>query len=161
MVEQAGIAFEYIPSGKLRRYLSWRNFVDPIFIVGGAIKGFIKLLSFRPHVIVSAGSFVSVPVAYMSWFLGIPHVILQMDVRPGLANRLMAPVSKALVYYFESTANHFPSISIKRKIGAVVSNDIYNSNAKRGGPTWGYVLLICSAVFLFHGKSMFSLQVLS
>ncbi|GIT03122.1 MAG: hypothetical protein CM1200mP28_03810 [Deltaproteobacteria bacterium] len=50
-------------------------------------------MSFRPHVIVSAGSFVSVPVAYMSWLFRIPHVKLQMDVRPGLANRLMGPVS--------------------------------------------------------------------
>ena len=34
MVEQEGITFENIPSGKLRRYLSWQNFVDPIFIIG-------------------------------------------------------------------------------------------------------------------------------
>ena len=137
MVEQAGIAFEYIPSGKLRRYLSWRNFVDPIFIVGGAIKGFIKLLSFRPHVIVSAGSFVSVPVAYMSWFLGIPHVILQMDVRPGLANRLMAPVSHALITYFEKTAAHFPNIFLKKNIGTVVRQEIINANADRANDQFG------------------------
>ena len=99
MVEQEGITYEHIPSGKLRRYLSWRNFVDPIFIIGGAINGFVKLLSFRPYVIVSAGSFVSVPIAYISWLLRIPHVILQMDVRPGLANRLMAPVSNVLITY--------------------------------------------------------------
>ena len=54
-----------------------------------------------------------------------------MDVRPGLANLLMAPVSKALVYYFESTTDYFPSISLKRKIGPVVRNEIYNSNADR------------------------------
>ena len=104
MVEQEGIAFEYIPSGKLRRYWSMRNFVDPIFILGGGIKGFVKLLNFRPQVIVSAGSFGSVPLAYMSWLLRIPHVILQMDVRPGLANRLMGPVSHTICLLYTSDA---------------------------------------------------------
>ncbi len=137
MVEKAGIMFEEIPSGKLRRYLSWRNFFDPIFIIGGGIKGFIKLLNFRPHVIVSAGSFVSVPVAYMSWFLRIPHVILQMDVNPGLANRLMAPVSHALVTYFEKTAIHFPKILIKKNIGTVVRQEITKANAKRAEDKFG------------------------
>ena len=137
MVEQAGIAFEYIPSGKLRRYWSLRNFVDPIFILGGGIKGFVKLLSFRPQVIVSAGSFVSVPLAYMSWLLRIPHVILQMDVRPGLAHRLMAPVSRALATYFEKTANHFPKILLKRNIGPVVRQEIITANADYANERFG------------------------
>jgi len=137
MVEQAGIAFEYIPSGKLRRYWSLRNFVDPIFILGGGIKGFVKLLSFRPQVIVSAGSFVSVPLAYMSWLLRIPHVILQMDVRPGLAHRLMAPVSRALATYFEKTANHFPKILLKRNIGPVVRQGIITANADHANERFG------------------------
>ena len=137
MVEQEGITFENIPSGKLRRYLSWRNFVDPIFIIGGGINGFVKLLSFRPHVIVSAGSFVSVPLAYMSWLLRIPHVILQMDVRPGLANRLMAPVSHALITYFEKTANNFPNILLKKNIGPVVRQEIIKANADRANDRFG------------------------
>ena len=123
MVEQAKIPFAAIPSGKLRRYWSWFNFIDPLFILGGGISGLIHLLHFRPHVVVSAGSFVSVPVAYAAWFLRIPHIILQMDLRPGLANRLMAPVSNALVFYFESTGNQFPTISKKRKIGPVVRQE--------------------------------------
>ena len=137
MVEQEGIAFEYIPSGKLRRYLSWHNFVDPIFIIGGSIRGFIKLLIFSPHVIVSAGSFVSVPLAYISWLLRIPHVILQMDVHPGLANRLMAPVSHVLVTYFEKTANHFPNILLKKNIGPVVRQEIIKANAENANKRFG------------------------
>ncbi|MBT4015961.1 MAG: UDP-N-acetylglucosamine--N-acetylmuramyl-(pentapeptide) pyrophosphoryl-undecaprenol N-acetylglucosamine transferase, partial [Deltaproteobacteria bacterium] len=97
MVEQAEIPFSIIPSGKFRRYWNWRNFIDPLYILGGGITGLIYLLRFRPQVIVSAGSFVSVPVAYAAWLLRIPHVIMQMDLRSGLANRMMAPVSNALV----------------------------------------------------------------
>lgn len=137
MVKQTKIPFVPIPSGKLRRYWSWRNFFDPVLILGGGLVGFVHLLTFRPQVVVTAGSFVSVPVAYAAWILRIPHVILQMDVRPGLANRLMAPVSQALVSYFESTANQFPSISLKRKIGPVVRQEIFSANAERANERFG------------------------
>ncbi|HBL55468.1 MAG TPA: UDP-N-acetylglucosamine--N-acetylmuramyl-(pentapeptide) pyrophosphoryl-undecaprenol N-acetylglucosamine transferase [Deltaproteobacteria bacterium] len=137
MVEQTEIPFVPIPSGKLRRYWSLRNLFDPLFILGGGLVGLLHLLTFRPQVIVSAGSFVSVPVAYAAWCLRIPHVILQMDLRPGLANRLMAPVSQALVSYFKRTANQFPSISLKRKIGPVVRNEIFTANAENANERFG------------------------
>ena len=117
--------------------MSWRNFVDPIFIIGGVIKGSKNLFSFRPHVIVSAGSFVSVPVAYLSWIFRIPHVILQMDVRPGLANRLMGPVSHTLFTYFEKTANHFPKFLLKKNVGPVVRQEIIKADADRANGRFG------------------------
>ncbi len=137
MAEKADIPFSTIPSGKLRRYWDWKNFVDPLYILGGGIMGLIHLLRFHPQVIVSAGSFVSVPVAYAAGILRVPHVILQMDLHSGLANRLMSPVSSALVFYFESTASQFPNISFKRKIGPVVRNEIYSANAKRAEKRFG------------------------
>ena len=113
------------------------NFIDPLYILGGGITGLIYLLRFRPQVIVSAGSFVSVPVAYAAWLLRIPHVIMQMDLRSGLANRMMAPVSSALVFYFDITANQFPSISLKRKIGPVVRQEIYSASVKSANERFG------------------------
>ena len=137
MVEQTDIPFVSIPSGKLRRYWSWQNFIDPLLILGGGIMGLVLLIIFRPQVIVSAGSFVSVPVAYAAWILRIPHVILQMDVRPGLANRLMAPASKALVAYFEQTVNQFPSIPLKLLIGPVVRKEFFSANVKLANERFG------------------------
>tara|TARA_B100000579_G_C22581184_1_gene733578 strand:+ start:1 stop:837 length:837 start_codon:yes stop_codon:yes gene_type:complete len=107
--------------------------------------GFIFLLIFRPHVIVSAGSFVSVPVAYAAWMLRTPHVILQMDILPGLANRLMAPVSNLLVTYFEQTANKFASMSLKHTIGPVVRNEFFSPDIKLANKRFGldpYIPLI-------------------
>lgn len=128
MVQRAGILFESIPSGKLRRYWSWKNLIDPFFVLFGFVIGLIKLIRFHPQVVVSAGSFVSVPVAYAAWILRIPHILLQMDVRPGLANRLMAPVSDILAYLFEQTTSHFPSIALQ-KIGPVVRPEIQMASA--------------------------------
>lgn len=131
MVEKAGIAFESIPSGKLRRYWSWENLRDPLRILQGAGISALWLRRFRPEVIVSAGSFVSVPVAWVARPLGVPQVLLQMDVRPGLANRLMAPVATALAHYPEPLQG-FSRPALKKRVGPVIRPEILNSNAEAG-----------------------------
>ncbi len=130
MVQRTRLSFQSIPSGKLRRYWSWKNLVDPLYVLLGFIVGFFKLVQFRPQVVVSAGSFVSVPVAYAAWILKIPHIILQMDVSPGLANQLMAPVSKTSAYLFEQTKFRFPAKQ-QQKIGPVVRSEICQASRKK------------------------------
>ena len=93
MVEDCGVSFHAIPAGKLRRYWDWQNLSDPFQVLAGFFAGIYYLLKFRPHVVMSAGSFASVPIAWASSMLRVPHLILQMDVRPGLANRLMKTFS--------------------------------------------------------------------
>jgi len=136
LVEKAGIEFRAIPSGKLRRYWDWRNFTDPFQVVLGGLVGWRELRKFRPHVVVSAGSFVSVPVAYAARMLGIPQVLLQMDWRPGLANRLMAPVSEALACHFPETAEAL-KVANWRQIGPVVRPEILNANPERANRDFG------------------------
>jgi UDP-N-acetylglucosamine--N-acetylmuramyl-(pentapeptide) pyrophosphoryl-undecaprenol N-acetylglucosamine transferase len=81
--------------------------------------------------VVSAGSFVSVPVAYAARALGIPQVLLQMDVLPGLANRLMAPASSALGYYFPASERAFQRIPERQHVGPVVRNSIYQGDPEQ------------------------------
>ena len=41
------------------------------------------------------------------------------------------------VFYFENTANQFPTISKKRKIGPVVRQEIYSAKAERANERFG------------------------
>ncbi|HOX96883.1 MAG TPA: undecaprenyldiphospho-muramoylpentapeptide beta-N-acetylglucosaminyltransferase [bacterium] len=89
MVAQYGIPYQGISSGKLRRYFSWQNFVDPFRLLKGWWQARKIIKEFKPDVILSAGSFVSVPVAYAAKNLGIKFLVHQQDISIGLANRLM------------------------------------------------------------------------
>ena len=106
-VERAGIRFRTILSGKLRRYWSWWNIIDPLFILAGFIQSLILILRWRPDAIVSAGGYVSVPLVWAGWILGIPSVIHQQDVLPLLAVRLMAPFARTITVAFPETAKRF------------------------------------------------------
>ncbi|MFC1678333.1 undecaprenyldiphospho-muramoylpentapeptide beta-N-acetylglucosaminyltransferase [Patescibacteria group bacterium] len=107
LIDNENIEYHSIISGKLRRYFSFRNFLDPFLILIGFIQSFFLLLFIRPSIIISAGSYVSVPVVWTGWFLGIPVLIHQLDVVPGLANKLMAPVAKKITVTFEASLKDY------------------------------------------------------
>jgi len=104
LAESAGIEFRTMISGKLRRYWSWQNIIDLFKVIIAFWRSIYILLKEKPDLILSAGSFVSVPLAWAAWFLNIPVLIFQLDVRPGLANRLMAPIAKKILTVFEKSA---------------------------------------------------------
>lgn len=99
----ASIPFISLPAGKYRRYFSFNNFFDIFNIILAFFKSFALLRRERPDIIISAGSFSSVPLVYASIFFRIPVLIHQQDVRAGLANKLMAPWAKVVTAVFEKT----------------------------------------------------------
>jgi len=107
MVEKENIKFEVICYGKLRRYFSLKNFIDPFLIILGFFQACFIILKTRPSLVMSAGSFVSVPIIWAAWLLGVPILIHQQDVRPGLANKLMAPFANIITVAFKESLNYF------------------------------------------------------
>jgi len=107
MVRKAGIKFMVIYSGKLRRYFSLKNFIDPFLIIIGFFQVLTILIVWRPNLVMSAGSFVSVPVAWAAWILRIPILIHQQDVCPGLANKLVAPLANIITVTFRESLKNY------------------------------------------------------
>jgi UDP-N-acetylmuramate--alanine ligase len=107
LVQNNNIKFQVISAGKLRRYFDIKNFTDLFRIIKGFFQSLRIINRFKPDIILSAGSFVSVPVVWAAWFLGFPSIIHQQDVRVGLANKLMAPFAKIITVAFEKSQKDF------------------------------------------------------
>ncbi|MEI6528853.1 MAG: UDP-N-acetylglucosamine--N-acetylmuramyl-(pentapeptide) pyrophosphoryl-undecaprenol N-acetylglucosamine transferase [Candidatus Falkowbacteria bacterium] len=97
------IKFITIPSGKLRRYFSWQNFLDLFKIISAFFKSLKVLRSEKPDLVISAGGFVSVPLVWAAAAKKIPILIHQQDMRAGLANKLMAPFARVITVTFEKS----------------------------------------------------------
>ncbi|MBT7552962.1 UDP-N-acetylglucosamine--N-acetylmuramyl-(pentapeptide) pyrophosphoryl-undecaprenol N-acetylglucosamine transferase [bacterium] len=107
VVASVGLEFKEIVSGKLRRYFSWQNFVDIFKIKLAFWQSLFLLIKFKPDIVLTAGSFVAVPVVWAAWLLRIPVIVHQQDIGVGLANKLMAPVAKKISVTFDASKHLF------------------------------------------------------
>ena|SRR3989344_8180602 len=102
------IKFLTAPAGKLRRYFSFKNFLDPFLILAGFLKSLAIILKYRSQIVVAAGGFVSVPVIYAAKILGLKIIIHQLDVAPTLSNKLVQGLADKITVTFEKSLNDFP-----------------------------------------------------
>lgn len=108
LIEQFGIPYHGISSGKLRRYFSLKNFTDPFRIIKGLAEADKLIKTLQPDVIFSKGGFVSVPVVMAGKRRHVPTIIHESDMTPGLANKLSIPSATKVCCNFPETLEHLP-----------------------------------------------------
>lgn len=132
--QSAIYAFKGIPSGKLRRYFSIKNFFDLFNIFFGFVKSFFILLKIKPAALFSKGGFVSVPPCIAAKLLGIPVYIHECDFTLGLANRINAKSAKTIFVSYEETKSKMPTVYKNKTIttGNPIRPVFYNANKANG-----------------------------
>lgn len=127
-------AFYGIPSGKLRRYFSIKNFFD-IFKIGfGFFAAFFILLKERPAFLFSKGGFVSVPPCLAARILRIKVYTHECDFTPGLATRINSRFAHEIFLSYDETKKYFSSAAQKKLVvtGNPVREVFYNANPDIG-----------------------------
>ena len=108
LIENAGIPYDGISSGKLRRYFDLKNFSDPFRVLKGYGEARRILKRCRPDVIFSKGGFVAVPVVLAAKHFKIPVIIHESDMTPGLANKICIPSAAKVCCNFPETLKYLP-----------------------------------------------------
>ena len=145
LVEKSGSADRFcaIPSGKLRRYFSIKNFFDVFKIIAGIAVSFFRLLFIRPAVVFSKGGFVSVPPCFAARILRIPVFTHECDFTPGLATKINSCFASKILVSYPETIKFLPKN--KQSIAVVTGNPVrpvfYEADAQKGRK------------FLFEGKN--------
>ncbi len=147
LFKKLDIRYLSLPAGKWRRYFSLNNFFDLFKIIYSFFKSFFLLIRLKPKMIISAGSFASVPLVWAGKLLRIKIMVHQQDLRPGLANRLMAPIADIISVAFEKSLQDYNSKA--RWIGNPYLDDAKNielDNFKKNNDD-------CPLLFLSGGGS--------
>lgn len=108
LIEDAGIPYDGISSGKLRRYFDIKNFSDPLRVLKGYGQAKRLMKQYHPDIVFSKGGFVSVPVVLAAKHYKIPVIIHESDMTPGLANKICIPAAKKVCCNFPETLNYLP-----------------------------------------------------
>lgn len=108
LIEAAGIPYDGISSGKLRRYFDLKNFTDPLRVLKGYAEARKLIKKYQPDILFSKGGFVAVPVVLAAKHYHVPVIIHESDMTPGLANKICIPSAQKICCNFPETLNYLP-----------------------------------------------------
>ena len=109
LIEGAGIPYDGISSGKLRRYFDLKNFSDPFRVAKGYFEALRLMKRYKPDVVFSKGGFVAVPVVLAAKHYKVPVIIHESDMTPGLANKICIPSAAKVCCNFPETLQYLPA----------------------------------------------------
>lgn len=153
--------FYGIPSGKLRRYFSFRNVLDVFKIFAGFFTVFFILLKNKPAVLFSKGGFVSVPPCFAAKILGIPVYTHECDFSPGLATKLNTKAATKVLLSYKQTEEFFLGKNKEKLVvtGNPVRPAFYSASAKKGREFLGLEEKTDKPVLVVIGGSLGAKQI--
>lgn len=131
LIEEYGIPYYGISSGKLRRYFDVKNFTDPFRVVKGLFDAKSIMKKLKPDVVFSKGGFVSVPVVMAAKKCHVPAIIHESDMTPGLANKLSIPSAFKVCCNFPETVSYLPEGKAVLT-GSPIRRELFDGNRLNG-----------------------------
>lgn len=132
IIPKEGFAFTTIDVQGFQRSLGW----DTLKTIGRLLKSLVQcrrlLREFKPDVVIGTGGYVCGPVVLMASLLGIPTVIQEQNVIPGVTNRMLARFAKLVFLGYAEAANHFPKGTKFMAAGNPVRQEIINADRTLG-----------------------------
>ncbi|HAV91183.1 MAG TPA: undecaprenyldiphospho-muramoylpentapeptide beta-N-acetylglucosaminyltransferase [Eubacterium sp.] len=130
LIEKEGLYYKPISSGKLRRYFSIQNFIDPFKVIRGYFQAKKIIKKYNPDVVFSKGGFVSVPVVMAASKKKVPVICHESDLTPGLANKLSMKYANKICHTFPETARFLGDKGVFT--GSPVRSDLKTGDKQKG-----------------------------
>ena len=96
LVPAAGFELATVNIRGLDRDAVWKNLALPVLVPAAVVEGLRIVDRFRPDVVLGMGGYVMAPAVAAARLRGIPYVLHEKDVRPGLATRIFAGHAAAI-----------------------------------------------------------------
>jgi len=106
--DAAQLAKEQIPFEALEspRWRGFSGFLGPM--ARAILASARRIRAFKPDVLVGVGGYGTVPPVIAAKSLGLPFVLLEQNVRPGKANRFLAPGAARIYVQWAEARSAFP-----------------------------------------------------
>jgi len=151
IVPQQGIAFEAIDITGFRRKLSWDNVRTIARFWQGVRRSKALLRKFKPDAVVGTGGYVCGPVVYAASRLGIPTLLHEQNVEPGLTNKFLSRYADAVAVSFRESLPYFKRVTDVVDAGNPCASAVLGGDAGRGVASLG--LLPGTPFFVVVGGS--------
>lgn len=134
LLTKTSINFVNITTGRLQRKFTRYTILSLAKIPVGFVQSFVYLAKIRPNIIVSFGGYLSLPVVFAGWLLGINSITHEQASIPGLATKINSLFVKRVFLtwpkskkYFERSEGEGSKVLV---IGNLTRQSIFKKNAK-------------------------------
>ena len=108
VVPAAGYPFRVLPARQLRGGGLGRALAAVVATLRGALGALGLLRELKPRLVVGVGGYASVAVVMAAWLRRVPTLLLEQNVVPGAANRLLGRIARCICVGFDDSAAFFP-----------------------------------------------------
>lgn len=137
LIPKEDIPFEAIEITGFRRKLSLENVRTVMRFVQGVGRSKKLLQQFKPDVVIGTGGYVCGPVVYAASKLGIPTIIHEQNVLPGLTNKFLSRYTDTVALSFKESKNHFHRAKHVLYTGNPRATAVYHANREKGFTSLG------------------------
>jgi UDP-N-acetylglucosamine--N-acetylmuramyl-(pentapeptide) pyrophosphoryl-undecaprenol N-acetylglucosamine transferase len=131
------IHFESIEITGFRRKLSMDNVKTILRFLAGVRRSNRLLKQFKPDIVIGTGGYVCGPVVYAAAKLGIPTMIHEQNVLPGLTNRFLSRYASSIAVSFKGSESKFPKAKRVIFTGNPRATTVAHANADKGRAALG------------------------
>lgn len=107
VVPQNGFVFEAITSRGLKGMGVLKLLLGLLTLPLSFFEALSLVRKYKPDVVVGVGGYSSGPVVMAAWLTGVPTAVQEQNALPGLTNKLLGKVVKAVFLSFEETKAFF------------------------------------------------------
>ncbi|HMM20356.1 MAG TPA: undecaprenyldiphospho-muramoylpentapeptide beta-N-acetylglucosaminyltransferase [Selenomonadales bacterium] len=138
IVPKEGFAFATVEAAGFERKLSLGNIRTIIRTVAGLGQAIGILRRFRPDVVIGTGGYVCGPVLLMASLMGIPAMIHESDVIPGVTNKILARFVKKVTVGYAEAAPSFGGSAVKAVVtGNPIRAEVMSATRSQGRASLG------------------------
>lgn len=137
LIEKENIDYYWVSSGKLRRYLSKENLTDVFKVIKGVKEATALIKKIKPDVVFSKGGFVAVPVVLGAKLNGVPVIVHESDITPGLANKIAMPFAKNVCTTFPETVGYIKG-GKGINTGTPIRSELFSGQREKGLEICGF-----------------------
>lgn len=129
LLSQEGVKIKMIMAGKIRRYFNFKSFFQNILDVFvltplGFLQSFFYIFFLAPDMMFSKGGYGSISPVICSWFLGIPILLHESDIAPGLANKILGKLAPKVLVSFPIAQTEYFSEKKMISVGNPIRREI-------------------------------------
>ncbi|OGD93178.1 hypothetical protein A2697_01350 [Candidatus Curtissbacteria bacterium RIFCSPHIGHO2_01_FULL_41_44] len=120
------IKFYSITAARLQRKYSRYTIPSLAKLPCGFLQSLILLIVIRPNLIVSFGGYLSLPVVFCGWLLGIDSITHEQAIIPGLATRINSLFVKKIFLSWPQTQKYFNNAK-SEVIGNLIRGSLFKT----------------------------------